>query len=56
MSRADPIYCSRIVVDMLNVNWEQEGIEKNYRLKPDRGNPYVRNFRGGDGNGARLGY
>jgi len=27
-----------------------EGIEKNYRLKPYRGNPYVRNFRGGAGN------
>jgi hypothetical protein len=27
-----------------------EGIEKNYRLKPYRGNPDVRNFRGGGGN------
>ncbi len=28
----------------------QEGIEKNYRLKPYWGNPDIRNFRGGDGN------
>lgn len=32
----------------------KEGIEKNNRLKPDRGNSYVRNFRGGDGSGVRL--
>jgi len=42
-------------VDILNVNCdEQEGIEKNYRLKPYWGKPAVRNFRGGDGNGAWL--
>ena len=45
---------NKIVVDMLNANWRQEGIEKNYRLKPYKGNPYVRNFRGGDGNGVWL--
>jgi hypothetical protein len=41
---------------MLNANWEQEDIERNYRLKPYWGNPTVRNFRGGDGNGAWLRY
>jgi hypothetical protein len=41
-------------MDMLNVNWRQEGIEKNYRLKPYRGNPYVRNFRGGGGNRVKV--
>ncbi len=41
---------NRIDVDILNVNCEdQEGIEKNYRLKPYWGNPTVRNFRGGAG-------
>jgi hypothetical protein len=36
---------------MLRVNCiMQEGIEKNYRLKPYWGNPDIRNFRGGDGN------
>jgi hypothetical protein len=43
-------------VDMLNANWEQEDIERNYRLKPYWGNPTVRNFRGGDGDGAWLRY
>jgi hypothetical protein len=35
---------------MLNANWEREGIEKKYRLKPYWGNPTVRNFRGSGGN------
>jgi hypothetical protein len=36
---------------MLNANCgEQQGIKKNYRLKPYWGNLTVRNFRGGGGN------
>ena len=34
---------------MLNVNWKQEGIERNCRLKPYWGNLNVRNFKGDDG-------
>jgi len=35
---------------VLKANWKQEGIERNYRLKPYWGNPAVRNFRGSGGN------
>ena len=42
---------NKTVVDMLSANCgEQEGIKRNYRLKPYWGNPNVRNFRGGGGN------